>query len=61
LHKRAGVRINQALLGALTAVIVLAAVFGPPLAVHRIPSLVELRHHVLMLDREVEKWTVRTT
>jgi len=45
----------------LTTLIVLAAVFGPTLIVHRLPPLIELRHQVLMIDREFERWTVRTS
>jgi hypothetical protein len=60
-HTSVGANFNQALLGwTLAAVIVLVAVFGPPLMARRIPTLVELRHHVLMIDREVERWAVRT-
>jgi len=38
--------------------IVLAAVFGPPLTGQSIPTMVELRHDVLMIDREFERWTI---
>jgi hypothetical protein len=60
-HTRGGVRFSQALLGwALTTLVVLAAVFGPTLIVRRLPPLVELRHQVLMIDREFERWVVLT-
>ena len=60
-HTRGGVRISLALLGwALTTLIVLAAVFGPTLIVHRLPPLIELRHQVLMIDREFERWALGT-
>jgi hypothetical protein len=60
-HSRAGGRFTQALLGwTLATMIVLAAVFGPPLAGQSIPGLVELRHEVLMIDREFERWTIGT-
>ena len=61
-HTTRGVRFSPALLGwALTTLIVLAAVFGPTLIVHRLPPLIELRHQVLMIDREFERWTVGTS
>jgi hypothetical protein len=50
-----GVRSNQALFSwALATIIVLAAVFGPPLTGDSLPALVELRHDVLMIDREFD-------
>ena len=39
--------------------VVAAAVFGPPLAGPGVPSLRELRHAVLMIDREFERWSIR--
>jgi hypothetical protein len=60
-HSRALGRFTQALLGwTLATMIVSAAVFGPPLTGQSIPALVELRHEVLMIDREFERWTIRT-
>lgn len=60
-HTRGGVRFSQALLGwALATMIVLAAVFGPPLIGPSIPTLVELQHGVLMIDREFERLAVLT-
>src|SRR5580700_4681902 len=41
--------------------LVLTAVFGPPLTGQTIPTMVELRHDVLMIDREFERWTYRPT
>jgi hypothetical protein len=38
--------------------LVLAAVLGPPLTGQTIPTMVELRHDVLMIDREFERWTI---
>jgi hypothetical protein len=61
-HTRGRVSLGLALLGwALTTLIVLAAVFGPTLIVHRLPPLIELRHQVLMIDREFERWTAGTS
>jgi len=40
--------------------IVLAAVFGPPLIGPSIPTLVEFQHGVLMIDREFERLAVLT-
>jgi hypothetical protein len=56
---RVGGRFTQALLGwTLATMIVLAAVLGPPLTGQSIPTMVELRHDVLMIDREFERWTI---
>jgi hypothetical protein len=61
LHGRSGRRFAQALLGwAFATMLVLAAVFGPPLTSQTIPTMVELRHDVLMIDREFERWTIPT-
>jgi hypothetical protein len=58
-HYRAGRRFIPALLGwILAAMIVLGAVFGPPLTGQSVPTMVELRHDVLMIDREFERWTI---
>lgn len=58
--KRSG-RSTQSLLGwTLATIIVLAAVFGPPLTGQGIPTMVELRHDVLMIDRELERWPTLT-
>jgi hypothetical protein len=58
-HYRAGGRFIQALVGwTLATTIVLAAVFGPPLTAQSIPTMVEIRHDVLMIDREFERWTL---
>jgi hypothetical protein len=42
------------------AFIVAVALFGPPLTGQNVPNLVELRHDVLMIDREFERWSLRT-
>ena len=41
------------------ALIIFAGVFGPPITGRSMPALVELRHEVLMIDREFERfaWT----
>ena len=60
-QSRAGGRFTQALLGwTMAAMIVLAAVFGPPLTGQSIHAFIELRHEVLMIDREFERWSIRT-
>ena len=60
-HYRAGGRFTQTLLGwILATMIVLVAVFGPPLTGQSIPTMVEIRHDVLMIDREFERWTMPT-
>jgi hypothetical protein len=41
--------------------IVLAAIVGPPLIGHRVPALAVLRHDVLMLDREFDRWVLTDT
>jgi hypothetical protein len=55
-HRKIG-RSTQALLG--WVVIVLAAILGPPLTGQSVPTAVELRHDVLMIDREVEGLTIQ--
>jgi hypothetical protein len=51
----------QALLGWIfAAFIVSVAFFGPPLTGQRIPALLELRHDVLMIDREFERSSIPT-
>jgi len=35
------------------------AVFGPSLTGQRIPALVKIRHAVLMIDREFERWPAK--
>jgi hypothetical protein len=60
-HWCPGCRPGRALLGwVFAAFIVAVAVFGPALTGQRIPPMVELRHDVLMIDREFEGWSVRT-
>ena len=58
-HYRAGGSLTRALLGwTIATMIVLIAVFGPPLTRQRIPAMIEIRHDVLMIDREFERWTM---
>jgi hypothetical protein len=50
----------QLLLGWMLAVFVVGvAVFGPPLTGQSIPPLVEIRHAILMIDREFERWPTK--
>src|SRR5216684_7600102 len=44
---------------ALAAALALAAVLGPPATGQVVAGLVELRHEVLMLDRELDRVSVR--
>jgi hypothetical protein len=61
LRGRSARRFAQALLGwTFAMMLVLAAVLGPPLTGQTIPTMVELRHDVLMIDREFERWTIPT-
>ncbi len=60
-HCGTGRKPIQAILGWIfAAFIVVVAVFGPPLAGQSIPALVELRHDILMIDREFERSSIRT-
>jgi hypothetical protein len=59
-HWRIGRKPGQAMLGWILAMfIVAAAVFGPPLTGQRIAPMIELRHDVLMIDREFDRGSVR--
>jgi hypothetical protein len=52
---------SHALLGWIFATFLVAvAVLGPPLTGQSARPMVELRHNVLMIDREFERWSVRT-
>ena len=42
------------------AIIVIVAVLGPPLTGQGIPTLIELRHDILMIDREFERSFIRS-
>lgn len=54
-------RPSRAILGWIVAVsLVAVACFGPPLTGQSIPALMELRHNILMVDREFERWSMRT-
>jgi hypothetical protein len=54
-HRGTGRRPVHALLGwTLAAFIVVVAVLGPPLTGQAVPALVEMRHGILMIDREFE-------
>ena len=59
LRGRAGAGFTRALAGwTLAAAIVLTALSGPPLTGESIPTLMELRHNILMLDREFERLSI---
>jgi hypothetical protein len=61
LHCGNGRILIQALSGwILAALIVAVALFGPPLTGQSVPTLTELRHDLLMIDREFERWSLRT-
>jgi hypothetical protein len=54
-------RSTQALLGwVFAALVVLAAILGPPLTGQSIPTVAELRHDVRTIDRELEGLTMPT-
>jgi hypothetical protein len=58
---RIGCKPSQALPGWIFATFLVAvAVFGPTLTGQSTRPMVELRHDVLMIDREFERWSVRT-
>jgi hypothetical protein len=58
---RIGCKTSHAVLGWIFATFLVAvAVFGPPLTGQSTRPMVELRHNVLMIDREFERWSVRT-
>jgi hypothetical protein len=60
-HWRIGRKPSQALLGWIFATFIVAvALFGPPLTGRGIPALMELRHDILMIDWEFERWSMRT-
>jgi hypothetical protein len=59
--RASGRTLVQALFGwILAAFIVAVALFGPPLTGQSVPALTELRHDILMIDREFERWSIRT-
>jgi hypothetical protein len=52
-----GCRPGQAVLGLMFAMFIVAvAVLGPPLTGQSNVPMIELRHDVLMIDREFERW-----
>jgi hypothetical protein len=58
---RIGCNTSHAVLGWIFATFLVAvAVLGPPLTGQSTRPMVELRHNVLMIDREFERWSVRT-
>ena len=59
-HYGTGRKPVQLLLGWMLAVsIVGMAVFGPSLTGRRNPALLGIRHAILMIDREFERWPTR--
>ena len=53
-------RSHRAVAGWIVAtVLVVLAVFGPPLTGQSIAPLVELRHDILVMDREFERFSIR--
>lgn len=60
-HGSTGRKARRGLVGwILAASLVAVAVFGPPLTGQSIPTLVELRHDILTIDREFERLSMRT-
>jgi hypothetical protein len=58
---RIGRKTSHAVPGWIFATFLVAvAVLGPPLTGQSARPMVELRHNVLMIDREFERWSVRT-
>jgi hypothetical protein len=58
-RRRIGCRPGRALLGLIFAMFIVAvAVFGPPLTGQGNVPVIELRHDVLMIDREFERGPV---
>jgi hypothetical protein len=56
-----GRRKHNALIGWLFALVfVVLAMIGPPLTGQGIPSLIELRHDILMIDDEFERSFIRS-
>jgi hypothetical protein len=50
---------RHSLAGSLATFIVALALLGPPLTGQRVASLMELRHDILMIDREFERSSMR--
>jgi len=58
--RQGGAQSPRSLIGWILATsLVIAAVFGPPLTGQSIPALVQLRHDMLMIDREFERLSTR--
>jgi hypothetical protein len=59
---RIGCKTGHAVLGWIFATfLVTVAVIGPPLSGQSTRPMVELRQNVLMIDREFERWSIRTS
>jgi hypothetical protein len=58
---RIGRKPSRALLGWVFAIFIVAvALLGPPLAGQSMPAFVEIRHDILMVNREFERMPLRT-
>jgi hypothetical protein len=54
-------RPSRAILGWIVAVsLVAVACFGPPLTGQSMPALLQIRQNILTIDREFERWSIRT-
>jgi hypothetical protein len=51
---------RHSLAGSFATFIVAVALLGPPLTGQSIPTLMKLRHDILMMDREFERSSMRT-
>jgi hypothetical protein len=40
--------------------LVAVACFGPPLTGQSLPALIEIRHNILTIDQEFDRWSIRT-
>jgi hypothetical protein len=50
---------RRSLAGSLATFIVVVALLGPPLTGQRVTALMELRHDILMIDREFDRSSMR--
>src|SRR5579862_7937903 len=59
-HWGAGRRRGRDIIGWLVAMsLVLVALVGPPLTGQSIPTLIEMRHNILTIDQEFDRWSTR--
>jgi hypothetical protein len=52
---------HAAAAGLVATILVMLAVFGPPATGQRIAPLLGLRHEILMMDREFERFILRAS